>query len=116
MGGGNNEEDAEAWQQVSLVASCSSQILSGTTSVPSVLPTSGIAKVSSADLPQATTDKDTAGQESPELQSNPDLGAEQLPKGLGSKTVNYNLSNRRPLVSLLQAFMPLLAQSSRCPC
>lgn len=60
MGGGNNEEDAEAWQQ-------------------------------------ATTDKDTAGQESPELQSNPDLGAEQLPKGLGSKTVNYNLSNRRPL-------------------
>ena len=42
------------------------------------------------------------GQESPEVQSNPDLGAEQLPQGLESRTVNYNLSNRRPLVSLLQ--------------
>lgn len=100
------------------MASWTCQTLSDTTSVPSILPTNGVAKVpdTSADLQQATTDKDTAGQGSPELQSNPNLGAEQLPKGLGSRTVNYDLSNRRPLVSLLQAYMPLLAQSSRCPC
>ena len=71
----------------------------------------GPAKVpdTSADLPQATTDTDTTGQESPELQSNLDLGAEQVPQGLGSRTVNCNLGNRRPLVILLQVFMPLLA-------
>ena len=45
-----------------------------------------------------------------DLQSSPEVNAEQALKGLGSKTVNYNLSNKRPLVHLqVLCFMLMLA-------
>lgn len=50
-----------------------------------------------------------------DLQSSPEVNAEQALKGLGSKTVNYNLSNKRPLVHLqVLCFMLMLAAMQFC--